>query len=280
MTTVVSVGHITHDRYGNRLVPGGCAYFGARTQHALGARVRLVTVVGEDFQCPQAWDGFEVAVRRAGKTTLFTNTYPSGGVRVQRIESQAPPVVPAQLPPDWLDADLLHLAPVMGEVGLGEWLGATRARFTGIGIQGWIKQAGTNEAVVQTPWQVEDSLLRRLDAACVGEEDLRDQGDLLERLCRCIPIVAFTHGRDGCDVIVGGKTTRIGAYPVAREVDPTGAGDTFAAAFLLGLARGLAPADAARLGAASASIVVEGEGGATLERIGVEVNDRLSRVFP
>jgi len=71
MATVISVGHVTHDRYGDAIVAGGCAYFGARVQHALGARVRLVTTVGEDFACADAFDGLEVQVRRAGKTTLF-----------------------------------------------------------------------------------------------------------------------------------------------------------------------------------------------------------------
>ena len=51
-------------------------------------------------------------------------------------------------------------------------------------------------------------------------------------------------------------------------MDPTGAGDVFAAAFLLALARGDDPVDAARLGAAAASIVVEGRGGDALPRLG------------
>jgi sugar/nucleoside kinase (ribokinase family) len=60
-------------------------------------------------------------------------------------------------------------------------------------------------------------------------------------------------------------------------LDPTGAGDVFAAAMLLALAAGQAPADAARLGAAAASIVVEGVGGEALGRIG-EAWERRRRV--
>jgi sugar/nucleoside kinase (ribokinase family) len=274
---VVSVGHVTHDRYGERLVPGGCAYFGARTQHALGARVRLVTTVGEDFACPEAWDGFEAVVRRAGRTTVFTNHYPQGGPRVQRIEAEAPAVDPSSLPAAWREASLLHLAPVMGEVDLAAWKGAVRARVVGISVQGWIKRAGPAQSVVQVPWDVDGAMLRGIDAACVGEEDLVGQGDLLDRLCRTVPIVAFTHGPVGCEIIERGRTRRVGIYPGAREVDPTGAGDTFAAAFLLGLAQGLSPTDAAQLGAAAASVVIEGEGGSTLGRVG-EARERVAQL--
>ena len=73
-----------------------------------------------------------------------------------------------------------------------------------------------------------------------------------------------------------GRTRRVGAYPT-REVDPTGAGDVFAAAMLLALSRGADPVDAARHGAAAASVVVEGVGGEALPRVG-EAPGRAARV--
>jgi sugar/nucleoside kinase (ribokinase family) len=51
-------------------------------------------------------------------------------------------------------------------------------------------------------------------------------------------------------------------------VDPTGAGDVFAAGYLFAIAGGAEPVEAARLGAAAASIVVEGVGGERLDRVG------------
>jgi sugar/nucleoside kinase (ribokinase family) len=65
-------------------------------------------------------------------------------------------------------------------------------------------------------------------------------------------------------------------YPT-RAVDPVGAGDVFSAGFFLALARGDSPADAARLGAAAASVVVEGRAGETLSRVG-EAFARSARV--
>jgi 1D-myo-inositol 3-kinase len=271
---IVVVGHVTHDRYGDDIVPGGCAFYAARTQRALGAEVHLVTTVGTNFACEDAFAGLAVDVTRAGATTLFTNLYPPGGIRVQRIEAMAPPVAPpAELP----EAALVHLAPVMQDVDLATWLAAAGGRPVAIAIQGWIKDRGPGETVVQTPWQIDGALLARVSFAACGEEDLVQQGDLLDRLCRHVPVVAFTHGKRGCDVIVGGRTTRVGIYPRAAEVDPTGAGDTFAAGFFFGLAQGREPVEAARLGAAAASIVVEGRGGETLPRVG-EAWGRLAEI--
>ena len=53
------------------------------------------------------------------------------------------------------------------------------------------------------------------------------------------------------------------------EVDPTGAGDSFAAGFLYGLASGSSPVEAAQLGAAVASVVVEEEGAKGIARLEV-----------
>ncbi len=82
--SVVIAGHVTHDRYGEDLVAGGCAFYGAHVHAGLGAHVRLVAGVGEDFACDHALTGIERRVRRAGQTTRFTNRYPAGGAARSR----------------------------------------------------------------------------------------------------------------------------------------------------------------------------------------------------
>lgn len=269
---VLIAGQITHDRYDNDIVAGGCAFYGARTYHALGANVQLVTSVGEDFTCEAALADIPTSYTRGGRTTVFTNTYPAGGVRVQRIETMAPRVPP----PGRVDADLVHLAPVMQDIELDAWLDAADGHRIVFAIQGWIKDKGPNETVVQTPWLVEGKQLARASAVALGEEDLIGQGDLLDRLCRHVPVVAFTHGVRGCEVIERGRTTKVGIFKTT-EIDPTGAGDTFAAGFFLGLAEGSTPVEAARLGAAASSVVVESRGGSSLHRVG-EARRRVAHI--
>jgi sugar/nucleoside kinase (ribokinase family) len=60
-----------------------------------------------------------------------------------------------------------------------------------------------------------------------------------------------------------GHAGRVGAFPVGRVVDATGAGDCWCAGFLAGLREGLPIADAARLGNAVAAYGIQAPGAAT-----------------
>ncbi len=72
--------------------------------------------------------------------------------------------------------------------------------------------------------------------------------------------VIITQGERGASVYSGGDVVNVPAVPPREVVDPTGAGDGFAAGFLAGMLRGTAPADSARLGAVIASFVLEAVG--------------------
>ncbi len=263
---VLVCGHVTLDRYGDALLPGGSAYYSGQTYRALGARVRVATAAGPDFP-RQALAGLEVELAPAPCTTSFENRYDADGRRSHSVSAIAPRLDPARLAPAWRTVDLLHLAPVIAEVELRAWLGAVTARLVGLGVQGCVRAVLPGGEVAQPRWEFDPADLAGVSAACLGEDDLEGQGDLLDRLVAAVPIVALTRSDRGCDVIVRGRTRRLGVYPT-REVDPTGAGDVFAAGFLLGLARGEAPLEAARLGAAAASVVVEGRAGEALGRVG------------
>jgi sugar/nucleoside kinase (ribokinase family) len=69
-------------------------------------------------------------------------------------------------------------------------------------------------------------------------------------------ICAITRGEAGSLVLAGRDSALIHAVPVEKVVDTTGAGDQYAAGFLLGIARGLPLATAGRLGALAAAEVI------------------------
>lgn len=70
------------------------------------------------------------------------------------------------------------------------------------------------------------------------------------------PLSAVTRGEHGSLVIQGEETHAIPAYPVEKVVDTTGAGDQYAAGFLLGLAQGRALDVAGRMGSLAAAEVI------------------------
>jgi sugar/nucleoside kinase (ribokinase family) len=66
-----------------------------------------------------------------------------------------------------------------------------------------------------------------------------------------------TRSEKGCLVVTREETDAVAACPVERVVDATGAGDLFAAGFLVGMARGTDPRTSARLGALVAAEVIQ-----------------------
>jgi sugar/nucleoside kinase (ribokinase family) len=76
---------------------------------------------------------------------------------------------------------------------------------------------------------------------------LRDEGVL----------AAVTRSEKGALVVTRDATVTVPAHPIRRLVDATGAGDLFAAGFLVGLTRGQDLRDAARLGTLAAAEVIQ-----------------------
>ena len=68
---------------------------------------------------------------------------------------------------------------------------------------------------------------------------------------------AVTRSEKGCVVVEAGATWEVPAFPIAKLVDTTGAGDMFAAGFLAGLARGRDMTTCGRLGCLAAAEVIQ-----------------------
>jgi len=72
-----------------------------------------------------------------------------------------------------------------------------------------------------------------------------------------VRLAVITRSEKGCLVVTREETDAVPASPIERVVDATGAGDLFAAGFLVGLSRGVEYRTAARLGALAAAEVIQ-----------------------
>jgi adenosine kinase len=70
-------------------------------------------------------------------------------------------------------------------------------------------------------------------------------------------LAVVTRSEKGCLVVSRSETAAVPASPIERVVDATGAGDLFAAGFLVGLSRGFDHRTSARLGALAAAEVIQ-----------------------
>lgn len=108
-----------------------------------------------------------------------------------------------------------------------------------------------------------DLVENRVDVLLANEDEamaLYEVGSF-DAALRCVrghcAVAALTRGARGSVVAGGEAVYTIGAAPVARVVDTTGAGDLYASGFLYGLARGFDLARCGRLAALTAGEIIE-----------------------
>tara|TARA_R110002020_G_scaffold152176_13_gene329888 strand:+ start:434 stop:1438 length:1005 start_codon:yes stop_codon:yes gene_type:complete len=83
-----------------------------------------------------------------------------------------------------------------------------------------------------------------------------DLGDAVREIAKDAEVAAITMGADGAMAIHNGEVTSVPAFPIGKVVDATGAGDLFAAGFLLGLARSQTMESALKTGCLAAHEVI------------------------
>jgi sugar/nucleoside kinase (ribokinase family) len=81
-------------------------------------------------------------------------------------------------------------------------------------------------------------------------------GEAVQQIAKDAELAAITMGAEGAMVVYNGEITTVPAFPVDPVVDATGAGDLFAAGFLLAVARGQELEMALKAGCLAASEVI------------------------
>ncbi|HXD97918.1 MAG TPA: adenosine kinase [Candidatus Acidoferrum sp.] len=103
---------------------------------------------------------------------------------------------------------------------------------------------------------------RHVDVLFANEAEIRslyrttDFDGALRQVRGHCAVAALTRSERGSVVVAGDEVHVIAASPVKTVVDTTGAGDLYAAGFMIGLSRGLDPATCGRLGSLAAAEVI------------------------
>jgi pfkB family carbohydrate kinase len=174
------------------------------------------------------------------------------------VQAAASPLTVKDVPEDWREAPLVLLAPVVQEVEPA-LAGAFGDGTVAAAAQGWLRAVGGDGAVTPQSWASPRIALDRLQALFLSAEDVRGQEAQLTEWVQRVPLAVVTAGATGALLYVNGDRFEVRPRP-AHEVDPTGAGDVFAAAFLLHYQRDGDPWAAAEAATCAASLSVEGEG--------------------
>lgn len=274
----LAIGHVTIDRFGDEIRLGGGALYSAVTAYRLGRSAAILTSHGADFPLDAVPPAIEIVTLEAPATTVFE--YQEGeGPRVMQVSATASPLAPGDLPEDWREAPLVLLAPVIQEVD-PELAAAFGDGTVAAAAQGWLRTLDDNGGVEAVAWESPREVLNRLQALFVSAEDVLGQEEQLTDWVQRVPLAVVTAGAAGALLYVNGERFEVKPRPTA-EVDATGAGDVFAAAFMLHYHLAGDPWAAAEAATCAASLSIEGEGwsavpdAATLEAALKEYRARL-----
>jgi sugar/nucleoside kinase (ribokinase family) len=262
MPRLLAIGHVTWDRLPDGEVLGGTVSYAALAARKLGWEAGVLTSAAPDFDPERELPGVAAFVRRAPATTRYQNLYDEEGGRRQVLSARAEDIDLAVLPDDWRDPEVLLLGPVAGEMA-GGMAPAFEAGVVGATAQGWLRAFDKSGAVSTREWTSAAADLAGVHALFLSEGDAARASILARELLRAVPIVALTRGWRGSTLLTREGDHEVPTLP-RHEADPTGAGDVFAAAFLVRYHETQDPMESCVFAACAASCVVERIGSAGL----------------
>lgn len=210
---------------------GGTVAYSALTARNLGQRAAVITSAAPDLGFQSRLDGVLIHVQDSSTTTTFENLYIQGA-RQQFLRDAATRISAEAIPSAWRKAAIVHLGPVAHEIdeSLAELFPDTLLAAT---PQGWMRQWDAAGRVEPKLWD-ERALPENVRVVIFSKEDISGDDKCFEACARRFEVAVLTDGRHGSTVAWQGDVRHFPAHPTV-EVDPTGAGDVFAAAFLVAL---------------------------------------------
>ncbi|MBI3287151.1 MAG: ribokinase [Chloroflexi bacterium] len=253
----LAVGHLAKDllEQGYRL--GGTVAYSAVTAHRLGRRAAMLTSCGPDVELGDLPSEIQTHVLLSEASTTFRNVYQSGQ-RVQFLYSRARPIAIQAVPAAWRKTPVVHLGPIAREFD-EEMIEHFAANLLGLTAQGWLRRWDDRARIQPSGWEPVPELLPQIDALIVSEEDLQGEAAALRELFPLARLAVETQGERGATLYHQGRVEHHPA-PQVEVVDLTGAGDVFAAAFLIRLWETGDPWQSLPFAVATASLSVTGPG--------------------
>jgi sugar/nucleoside kinase (ribokinase family) len=235
------VGNLSIDRIeGGPPRIGGGPYHAARALRLLDARGEVVTRCGDAdrraFLPRLAAVGMPVQMLRGTHTTAFSFEY-VGDTRLMTVDAIGDSWTPRDARAIDRRVRWLHVAPLLrSDFPVETVAELARGRRLILDAHGLVRRPQVG------PLQLDDDfdpeVLRYVTVLKLAEEEAEIIGEV------DVPERIVTLASRGAIVYAGGRETHVAARPLPR--DPTGAGDAFAAAYLVSRAAGHSPVASAR----------------------------------
>jgi sugar/nucleoside kinase (ribokinase family) len=245
------VGNLSLDRVdGGEPRVGGAPFHAARALRVLG-RPAIVAAKGAEADRrlllpPLVRLGLPVLWRGGDSTAAFSFHY-AGSLRSMVVDALGPAWTPADLRglerANWVHVGALARSDFPAET-LAVLARDRRLSFDG---QGLVRPARTGPLVLDGEY--DRDVLRHISVLKLAEEEARvlvGEPDAQALASLGVAEIVVTFGSEGSLVFAQGRLERVPARALGDEVDPTGAGDAFMAAYLVSRSSGHAPVPAGR----------------------------------
>ena len=268
---ILLLGNVTRDIAGDdpddlEYTLGGSVSYAALTCRQLKVRPELATRAAANVDMSELQAAARCTVLHSETTTTFANRYSPEG-RIQYCYHPAPPITAADLTPRMRQAKVVFMCPIMQEVAADVPACFSKDSFLAAGPQGWLRRIDAEGRVHVADWAHQDAFLRRLNVLILSREDIGFDLERLFALMEHVPLAVLSNYKEGCDVFRRNngciQKQHVPPRPAA-ESDPTGAGDIFAAAFLVRYLETGHVWHSARFANVMASFGVEGIGASTI----------------
>jgi sugar/nucleoside kinase (ribokinase family) len=236
------IGHAAADVTPDGLRLGGTVAYAGLTARALGLRVGIVTSAAEDAPLAEL-NGIPIVNVPTAYSSTFENIKTENG-RKQILHHRAAPLTLEHIPQVWRSAPIVHLGPLTDEVD-PSMAQALSGSLLGVTPQGWMRAWDESGRVFAKPWENSAQVLPHASAVILSVEDINRDLELIEEMAHRTRILCLTEAEAGSVLHWNGDRRRFRPQTM-QEVDSTGAGDIYAAAFLVRLYHTRDPWEAAR----------------------------------
>lgn len=281
---LIVIGHLLKEtiKFPNKVVGpllGGVAAYFAVIASALGARTGIVSKIGTDMSKDLLAPLFEVAVDTRGlsiegaESRISELEYNVDGRKFMSYLRKGRKITFENIPKDYLEANIVYIAPQEWEVSIDVIESIYQFnKNIAIELAGYGGAHCSNHSL-----KTEKTFIKKLLSYCkiaklsiedayylFGEDDAIRIAKMLVKWVSDICIV--TRAERGAIVATADAIYEIPPL-TQKAVDCTGAGDAFAAAFLVSYLKSPDVREAGLFASATASLLIEKRGGLIIERI-------------
>jgi sugar/nucleoside kinase (ribokinase family) len=266
------IGHITKDIViigkNKKELPGGVAYYFSLALKNLDPHIKIAVVTKLKKEDKVLLDelikkDIQIFWKKSENTTIFENIYPESlDYRIQKVRSLASSFTVEDVKD--ISAKVFHLGPLTKrDIPLEVIKYLSRKAILSLDIQGFVRDIRENK-VEESSWEKREEGLPYIDILKANEKEaeiltgITDINKAAKKLANFgIKEVVITMGKRGSLIFSEGKFYDIPAYPPEKEVDVTGCGDTYIAAYIYKRLKSFDIEFAGKFAAATATLKIE-----------------------